>query len=747
MKISKADIEAIIEASSRTFVPLHQLVLSVDHQARTAGSTPKMSVQELAASIQACGVLQNLIVVKGSRGTYEVCAGGRRLEALSLLVSTGALPDNYPVPVLIVPAGKALIASLAENALHVPMHPADEFDAFGKLLAQGQSAEDVAAAFGVTPLVVKRRMRLAAVSPKLIAQFRKGEIGLDCLMVLASVEDHERQEQAWAGLDTWSRHPDCLRRVLTQGEVESDRSPVAKYVTVKAYEKAGGPSRRDLFSDDDKKVYLLDATLLDQLAVNKLQRKAKQVGAEGWKWVDVRPRYVQDEYARYGELRKCVRDPDEAEAAELAQLEADIAERTEQLQRLGGGHGGGEDEDDGDGDGDAGEAGEGGAARSQEVDDADEVDEQAYSRLEAECDALTSRLEAMQEALSVWPSALMTQAGCVVYVGRDAAPAVRYGLIRPEDRAAMAEAAQAAQAAHAARAESGEPGFDFSGDSGDVHGASPFLSLPGAKRAKARSVHSERLMRNLTAHRVAAIQAELLSRPDVALAVLTAQMAGKLLIDGYIYAFGGGDALTLSATNTHTALGSDAPDIQESAAWQALEAERQLWGERLPGEADELLPWVLAQDGGTIMQLFTFLVATTVTGVYGVEPRCQRTEGLARALGLDMRNWWQASAASYFNHVSKSRICDVVTEVLGAQAAAPLSGHKKEDAARAAELVLAGKGWLPSALRVGGVQAGGADDSGRAQDSEGQDPERQGQGEGSEDEASDADALAVSQDA
>ena len=98
----------------------------------------------------------------------------------------------------------------------------------------------MAAVFGVTPLVVKRRMKLAAVSPRLMAQFRQEQIGLDCLMVLASCDDHARQEQVWAGLPQWNRRPECLRQLLTQGEIESDTDPVARYVTLKAYEKAGG---------------------------------------------------------------------------------------------------------------------------------------------------------------------------------------------------------------------------------------------------------------------------------------------------------------------------------------------------------------------------------------------------------------------------------------------------------------------------------------------------------------------------
>lgn len=240
MKFSKAEYEAVIEASPRTTVPFNKLILSEAYQARSAGSTSPMSIAELAASIKDSNVLQNLIVVKGARGLFEVCAGGRRLEALALLVANGDIAENYPVPVLIVPADKALIASLAENCFHIALHPAEEYTAFAKLAAQGKSVEDVAAAFGVTPLVVKRRMKLATVSPKLMAQFRDDKIGLDCLMVLASVDDHDKQEQTWAGVPTWNRRPDYLRQILTQGEIESDRDPVARYVTVKAYEKAGG---------------------------------------------------------------------------------------------------------------------------------------------------------------------------------------------------------------------------------------------------------------------------------------------------------------------------------------------------------------------------------------------------------------------------------------------------------------------------------------------------------------------------
>lgn len=181
MKLSKSELEAVIAASSRTFVPYNKLVLSAARQARPEDAPGAMPLPELAASIYVAGLLHNLVVVRGKKGVHEVCAGGRRLRAMALLVADGRWPENQPVAVLVVAPEQALIASLIENVQREAMHPADEFTAFARLVAEGRSVEDVAAAFGVTPLVVARRLKLAAVSPSLLGEYRAERIGLDCL--------------------------------------------------------------------------------------------------------------------------------------------------------------------------------------------------------------------------------------------------------------------------------------------------------------------------------------------------------------------------------------------------------------------------------------------------------------------------------------------------------------------------------------------------------------------------------------
>jgi ParB family chromosome partitioning protein len=644
MKLSKQELEAVIAASPRSFVPFNKLVLSPTYQARPESPAAPPPLTELAASIEAAGLLHNLIVVRGARGLHEVCAGGRRLRAMALLVEQGRWAENQPVPVLVVPAEQALMASLIENVEREALNPADEFAAFARLIDGGRSVEDVAAAFGVTPQVVKRRLKLAAVSPALMKLFREGGIGLDCLMVLASIDDTARQEQLWQQLPEWNRSADQLRRLLTRGEVESDRDGVAVFVTLPAYEAAGGPLRRDLFSDDGK-AYLQDAALLERLALDKLQPHAREVAAEGWKWVDVRTRYVYEDYVRDGEVRRTRRTPSADEAARHAQLEAELEALHARMESI--------SDDDGDGDG----------------------DENEYAALEADDERLQAELNAIDEALAVFPADMMAQAGCVVCVGSRGTVEVKRGRVRPEDRDAVVQAARQCEPA----------------------AGTALVSLP---KGGVRAVHSEKLMRSLTAHRVAAIQAELLLRPDVALAALTAHLVAKLLKDGFHHYRGGDDALTVSASETHDALRRESAGMAETEAWKQMEQTRVEWTTRLPADGPALLPWLLAQERTTVVELLTFLVAASVTGVEGIERERQSTDALAQALGLDMRRWWRANAASYFSHVSKATTLAAVTEGAGANAAAPLAGLKKDGAVAGAEQALAATGWLPRCLRT-----------------------------------------------
>ncbi len=100
--------------------------------------------------------------------------------------------------------------------------------------------------------------------------------------------------------------------------------------------------------------------------------------------------------------------------------------------------------------------------------------------------------------------------------------------------------------------------------------------------------------------------------------------------------------------------------------------------------------------------LLAHCVSLTANALYvrgGSAEREANAALLARQVGLDMAAYWQPTAASYFGRVSKERIVGAVREGASDQAAQKIAGMRKQAMAEAAEVALAGKGWLPSVLR------------------------------------------------
>jgi hypothetical protein len=155
---------------------------------------------------------------------------------------------------------KASAQPLAENEMRQAMHPADQFEAFKALIDADHGIEDIAARFGVPPTVVRQRLKLTAVSPKLMALYRKAEITLDRLMAFTVSDDHTAQEAAWFDAPHWQRSAQTIRQTLTAAHVRAhDRR--ARFVTVEAYVGAGGSVITDLFQSKCGS-YLTDPALL-----------------------------------------------------------------------------------------------------------------------------------------------------------------------------------------------------------------------------------------------------------------------------------------------------------------------------------------------------------------------------------------------------------------------------------------------------------------------------------------------------
>ena len=263
-------------------------------------------IVELAQSIQARGLIQNLTAFASKGGKkYEVVAGGRRLQALQLLARNKEInPSTYMVRVNLIESTDATDISLTENAMRSDLHPADQFEAFKKLVDDGQSIEAVAANFGVTPAVVNRRLRMANAAPEVIEAFKLGDIELDKVMALCTSNDH-RIQKAILKKSWWSAS--AIRSEINKesnGIDADDR--LVKFIGLEAYTAAGGQVIEDLFAsefDDGSGKTLTNHVLVENLAEEKLcnlTSEAFKKSKLAWHKPDINTSYLgYNEYEKF----------------------------------------------------------------------------------------------------------------------------------------------------------------------------------------------------------------------------------------------------------------------------------------------------------------------------------------------------------------------------------------------------------------------------------------------------------------
>ncbi len=641
-------LQAADPSKHMILVPLSRLVLRPTGR-NVRKAVPRMSIPELAASIQRVGLLQNLIVIPAADGLhYEVVAGGRRLAALKLLAKKHRIAKDWDVPCLQVADGTARTASLTENVQREAMHPADQFEAFAALVAEGRPIEDIAADFSVTPLVVQRRLKLANVSPRLMADYRADAVSLDQLMALSITDDHAAQESAFYDAPQWQRQPSALRERLTEREIDAYHHPLVRFVGLDSYEAAGGGIRRDLFAEGDTGVYLTDAALLERLAQDKLAGIAAEVKAEGWAWADATPGVTHADLHAFQRAPRERREPNKREAQRIEKLQAKMQEVAEAVDAA-----------------------------------VDAEDEDKADALQEEGEAVGEQLQALEDGLQDYSPNVKAAAGAIVTIDRNGETVIHRGLMRE----AEAKALRTLERLRQGFGGEGEAGNDDEGEDDEQ----PKIAAM-----------SDRLAQRLSAHRTAALQIEVARHPQAALAAVVHGMV-QTILQGSHY----GHDLPLGVSlKVQDRLEGMAPDWPESPAAVALRELQQVAGEALPEDSAELFAALLAKPQDELVRLLAVCVASTVDVVTPRATVQQPGEELAQAVGLDMAAWWQPTAEGYFKHVPKAVILDAVGEY-APQHVTRLAKLKKADIASEAERLADGTGWMPAIFKAAGPQEAG----------------------------------------
>ncbi|MDO9297437.1 ParB/RepB/Spo0J family partition protein [Bradyrhizobium sp.] len=643
------NVEIVTASGTESFIPLNKLKKSPKNARKTPHS--EASIEAYAASIGAKGILQNLVVEPelsdgAATGFYFVTIGeGRRLAQL-LRVKRKEIKKTEPIRCVIDTANDAFEISLDENVTRENMHPADQFEAFKKLADErGFGAEEIAARFGVTPHVVRQRLRLGAVSPKLMEIYRNGDLALDQLMAFAIAEDHARQEAVYDRL-SYNRDASTIRRLLTETHVAAtDRRAI--FVGAEAYTEAGGTILRDLFTED-RGGYFEDVALLDLLVTGKLGRAADDLReVEGWKWTQ-----PHLDFPHAHGLRRTYPHPVELSAEDQAALDAAQAEFN---------------------------------ALTEQHEAAEELPDEVDARF-GELEAEIERLEAKRQA---YDPDYIARGGAFVILNHDGTVRIERGFIRTEDEKPQVETDQAGDASESADARSSDSRSAEEGD-GEVDQSS-------ADEEENDSPLSDILVRDLTAHRTLGLRLNLSEQPEVAIVTVTHALAAQIF---YL----GAEAHVVEIRPVNTVLASHADGIEDTPAGKAWADRHANWARQMPRDVTSLWMFVSELDHDSRMALLAHCVALTVNAVklpWERKPRALATaDRLAEAVSLDMTGYWRPTVRSYFGRITKARILEAVREGASHEAADRMADMKKPEMAEAAEQLLAATDWLPAPMRA-----------------------------------------------
>lgn len=626
------------------FVPLNKLKKSPKN-ARKVPHTEAF-IAAMAASIQHKRMYQNLVIepeMKADQptGYYLVTAGeGRRLAQL-LRAKRKQIKKTEPIRCILDLVNDPAEISLDENITREDMHPADQYERFHELSeSKGWGAEEIGARFGVSAHVVKQRLRLGSVSPKLLQVYREDGLNLDQLMAFAVNEDHARQEQVFDSLHH-NREPWIIRRDMTAGHIPvGDRRAV--FVGPEAYERAGGNILRDLFTPDDGG-YFEDAGLLETLAIDRLREIAGEVQAEGWKWAE-----AHIDYPHAHGLRRFYPQSVPLSNEEEARLEAASVEYDNLVEGY---------------------------------DSLEEMPEDVAAKVEA----LDAEINAISAKRSAYDPNVIANGGVFVILNHDGTVKIERGFVRAED-----EVLADPQPEDRSEADDDAVQIEADEQAEDEEAEEPEYEEPGKPI-------SDRLIRDLSAHRTLALRIALGERPDLAVVALTHALTAQLF-------YGYAEAGCLEVHPTATPLGSHADGIEDTPLAARASEQREAWAERMPRDVADLWDFVVGLNDERRLALLAHCASRTVNALrlpWDRKPRSLQTaDRLATALALDVATDWTPTVDSYLGRVTKTHIIEAVSEGVSQDAARRIADMKKPDMAQTAEQLLAGTGWLPAMLRT-----------------------------------------------
>lgn len=147
------------------------------------------SLEELAQSIRAQGVLAPLLVRELEPERFEIVAGSRRFRASQI-----ASLEQVPVRIVNLSDAEAQLAMAVENLQREDVHPLEEARASANLLQQQYDIATIAAKVGRSERFVAERIRLNELIPAIADTFLEDKITVGHALLMAKLPASQQPE-------------------------------------------------------------------------------------------------------------------------------------------------------------------------------------------------------------------------------------------------------------------------------------------------------------------------------------------------------------------------------------------------------------------------------------------------------------------------------------------------------------------------------------------------------------------------
>lgn len=263
--------EHIADTGNMVMLPIEQLHPHPDNPRKELGD-----LTELADSIRAKGVFQNLTVVPGHYMTSDEMAAARAeyrenpTEELRVTMNKGWLPTEYTVVIGHRRRGASEIAGLThlpcvivemsqreqvqtmllENMQREDLTVYEQAQGFQMMINMGDTPEGIAEKTGFSKKTVKRRLKMAELDQSVLKEVSARQISMEDFDKLAKIEDIDKRNSVLKSIGT-NNFASEVQTAIKKQEIHK-KLPIAKKLVRNL--KANKINRQDTYSSEYTRV-------------------------------------------------------------------------------------------------------------------------------------------------------------------------------------------------------------------------------------------------------------------------------------------------------------------------------------------------------------------------------------------------------------------------------------------------------------------------------------------------------------